>query len=263
MIPSSLTDVQAVLSVLQERRVEAVLFAGKFAAQSILDRADALDEAGHRIAAGGLSDSALTQMVLATLGAMGIEVLDQRRFLGPHLFSERSLAACGLTSRPPTESEWEEVRAGVMLARTMASQGVGQTVVRARGVTVAVEAAEGTDDTIRRGTRLAGPGAVVVKAVAPAHDFRFDVPAVGPATLQVMAAGRARVLAVERGQRAPRRPRRGRPHRGGGRHRRGRRGRGPRCGGTRIVTSASGRTPRSFVHAECLLVDSLRDGERD
>ncbi|MET0852127.1 MAG: UDP-2,3-diacylglucosamine diphosphatase LpxI [Candidatus Rokuibacteriota bacterium] len=199
VIPSSLTDVQAVLSVLQERRVEAVLFAGKLAAQSILDRADALDEAGHRIAAGGLSDSALTQMVLATFGAMGIEVLDQRRFLGPHLFSERSLAARGLTSRPPTESEWEEVRAGVMLARTMASQGIGQTVVRARGVTVAVEAAEGTDDTIRRGTRLAGPGAVVVKAVAPAHDFRFDVPAVGPATLQVMAAGRARVLAVERG----------------------------------------------------------------
>jgi DUF1009 family protein len=199
VIPSSITDVQAVLSELSARRVEAVVFAGKLAAQSMLDRADALDEAGHRIASGGFSDAALTQMALATLGAMGIEVLDQRRFLGPHLFSERSLAAGGLRSRVPTESEWGEVRAGFTLARAMASQGIGQTVVRARGVTVAVEAAEGTDETIRRGTRLAGPGAVVVKAVAPSHDFRFDVPAVGPATVEVMAAGRARVLAIERG----------------------------------------------------------------
>jgi DUF1009 family protein len=199
VIPSSISEIQAVITELSARRVQAVLFAGKLAAQRLLDRADALDEAGHRIAAGGFSDSALTQMALATLGAMGIEVLDQRRFLGPHLFAERSLAACGLTSRTPTESEWEEVRAGFTLARAMASQGIGQTVVRARGVTVAVEAAEGTDDTIRRGTRLAGPGAVVVKAVASSHDFRFDVPAVGPATVEVMATGRARVLAIERG----------------------------------------------------------------
>ncbi len=69
-------------------------------------------------------------------------------------------------------------------------------MVRARGVTVAVEAAEGTDETIRRGGRLAGPGAVVVKTVAAAHDYRFDVPTVGTATLEAMREGGATVLAV-------------------------------------------------------------------
>jgi DUF1009 family protein len=71
--------------------------------------------------------------------------------------------------------------------------------VRFLGVTVAVEAIEGTDETIRRGTRLCGPGAVVVKAVAPSHDFRFDIPTVGPETIAVMAEGGATALAVEAG----------------------------------------------------------------
>jgi DUF1009 family protein len=69
--------------------------------------------------------------------------------------------------------------------------------VRSRGVTLAVEAAEGTDETIRRGAKLAGLGAVVVKAVAAGHDFRFDVPTVGPATLVAMVEGGAAALAVD------------------------------------------------------------------
>src|SRR5207302_495896 len=66
-----------------------------------------------------------------------------------------------------------------------------------RGRAAAVEASEGTTETIRRGLALAGPGAVVVKAVAPDNDYRFDVPSVGPETLEVMAAGGAAALAIE------------------------------------------------------------------
>ncbi|PWU25669.1 MAG: DUF1009 domain-containing protein, partial [Candidatus Rokuibacteriota bacterium] len=53
---------------------------------------------------------------------------------------------------------------------------------------------------IRRGTRLSGPGAVVVKAVAASHDYRFDVPTVGPATVDAMAEGGATALAIEAGR---------------------------------------------------------------
>ena len=67
---------------------------------------------------------------------------------------------------------------------------------RERRSVVAVEAMEGTDETIRRGGRLAGPGAVVVKAVAPSHDYRFDIPTVGAATLEAMREGGATALAV-------------------------------------------------------------------
>ena len=52
-------------------------------------------------------------------------------------------------------------------------------------------------ESIRRGVAQAGPGAVVVKAAAREHDYRFDTPGVGPDTIEVAAAGGATVVAVE------------------------------------------------------------------
>jgi DUF1009 family protein len=190
-VPSRLTDIQAVLEELAARRVKAAVFVGKFWKSSAFSHYDRADEAGRGLARAGLSDAALAEMVVATLAAMSIEVLDQREFLAPWL-----LPAGTLSARAPTSAEWEEIREGFRLAARLAADGVGQTVVRARGVTVALEAAEGTDETIRRGARLAGPGAVVVKAVASGHDYRFDIPTVGAATLEAMREGRAAALAV-------------------------------------------------------------------
>ena len=64
---------------------------------------------------------------------------------------------------------------------------------------MAVEALEGTDACIRRGGELAKGGAVVVKAVKPQQDRRFDLPAVGPSTIESMKKAGCRVLAVEAG----------------------------------------------------------------
>src|SRR5438552_1604572 len=74
---------------------------------------------------------------------------------------------------------------------------VGQTVVVRREAVSAGEAIEGTTAAIRRGTALSGPGAAIVKAVGPAHDFRFDVPTIGPETIDAAAEGGAAVVALE------------------------------------------------------------------
>ncbi|MGH7418830.1 MAG: UDP-2,3-diacylglucosamine diphosphatase LpxI domain-containing protein, partial [Candidatus Rokuibacteriota bacterium] len=184
VIPSTITDIQAVLAGLAARGVEAAVFVGKFWKSTAFSGYEQTDAAGRGLARGGLSDAALAQMVVATLAGMGIEVLDQREFLSPWL-----LSAGTLTGRGPSEAEWQEIRDGFRLAARLAADGIGQTVVRARGVTVAVEAAEGTDEAIRRGARLAGPGAVVVKTVAASHDYRFDIPTVGAATVESMREG--------------------------------------------------------------------------
>jgi DUF1009 family protein len=62
---------------------------------------------------------------------------------------------------------------------------------------MAVEAIEGTDEAIKRGGRLAGKGAVVVKVSKPNQDRRFDVPVVGLNTLKAMVEAGATVLSVE------------------------------------------------------------------
>jgi hypothetical protein len=188
----------AVLAAFQEEGVEAALFAGKFWMQDLLraDRtqADAV-AASFETQAQSRSDAHLSRVVLSTFGALGISILDQRDFMGDWL-----VGSGGLTGRVPAEDEWRDVHTGMRVARALADHGVGQTVVLRHGVVTAVEAVEGTTAAIERGMALAGRGAVIVKTVAGDHDYRFDLPAVGPETIDAAARGGAGVLAIQAGR---------------------------------------------------------------
>jgi len=105
-----------------------------------------------------------------------------------------------LTKRGPTKKRWEDVHYGWEVAREVGRLDIGQCVIVKDRVVVAIEAVEGTDEAIRRGGTLAGSGAVVVKRSKPQQDLRFDLPAVGPATVETMASVKASVLAVEAGR---------------------------------------------------------------
>ena len=66
---------------------------------------------------------------------------------------------------------------------------------------VAVEAMEGTDATIRRAGELARkPPLTVVKVAKPGQDMRFDVPVIGPSTIEVMKAAKASALSITAGK---------------------------------------------------------------
>jgi DUF1009 family protein len=196
IVPSRITEIGPVLAALQHERVSAALFSGKFWLGDVLKTARS-DAAGEAIAAqaGALTDGSLATVVVDTLGALGVEVLDQRGFVGDWLTSRAVLG-----TRTPTDAEWSDVRSGLVVARICADASIGQTVVVKRGVVTAVEALEGTTETIRRGGDLAGPGAVAVKAVAREHDYRFDAPTIGVETIAAAAAIDVRVLAVEAGR---------------------------------------------------------------
>ena len=105
-----------------------------------------------------------------------------------------------LTSRVPNQREWEDIRYGWDVAQEIGRLDIGQCVVIKDRVVVAVEAVEGTDEAIKRGGQLAKDGAVVVKRCKPQQDLRFDLPAVGPRTIEVMNSVKASVLAVEAGR---------------------------------------------------------------
>ncbi len=105
-----------------------------------------------------------------------------------------------LTSRQPTKKEWVDIRYGWDVAKETGRLDIGQCVVIKDRVVVAVEAVEGTDEAIKRGGELAKDRAVVVKRSKPQQDLRFDLPAVGPRTIEVMRSVKASVLAVEAGR---------------------------------------------------------------
>jgi DUF1009 family protein len=68
------------------------------------------------------------------------------------------------------------------------------------GTIVAVEALEGTNETIKRAGTLAGEGAVMIKVSKPNQDIRFDVPVIGVETVRIAVEVKLRVIAVEAGK---------------------------------------------------------------
>ncbi|HEY7533867.1 MAG TPA: UDP-2,3-diacylglucosamine diphosphatase LpxI [Nitrospiraceae bacterium] len=105
-----------------------------------------------------------------------------------------------LTRRTPSKKEWEDIRYGWEVAHEIGRLDIGQCVIVKDRVVVAVEAVEGTDAAIKRGGELAREGAVVVKRSKPQQDLRFDLPAVGPRTIETMESVKASVLALEAGK---------------------------------------------------------------
>ena len=133
--------------------------------------------------------------VVARLAEAGLETLPASCFLAGHLPEEGPL-----THHVPDERVARDIRYGLEIARAMGDADVGQTVVVKEGVVMAVEAIEGTNAAIRRGTRLAGPGAVVAKAAKAGHDMRFDIPVVGLRTLKLLRRRRAAALGFQAGR---------------------------------------------------------------
>jgi len=126
----------------------------------------------------------------------GIELVDSTKFLGPLL-----PAAGVLTRRAPDESEFADMEYGRRIAGQIAGLDLGQTVVIRDRACVAIEAMEGTDETIERAARIAGgQRLVVVKVSKPRQDMRFDVPVVGMKTIEVMHRANATALGIDAGR---------------------------------------------------------------
>jgi DUF1009 family protein len=118
--------------------------------------------------------------------------------VSPTLYLTELLVPGGVLSRrQPSAAEMQDVQFGCMIVREIGRLDIGQCVVVRRQAVLAVEAIDGTDATIRRGGLLAGEKAVVVKMAKPTQDMRFDVPAVGLGTIEVMREVKASVLALE------------------------------------------------------------------
>ena len=125
----------------------------------------------------------------------GIDLINSAQFLQP------LLAGAGqLSERAPTAEERKDLDFGYRMADVIAGLDIGQTLAVKHQAVVAVEAMEGTDETIGRAGHLAGDGVTIIKVAKPKQDMRFDVPIVGLATIQAMRVAGAKVLSIDAGR---------------------------------------------------------------
>jgi len=137
---------------------------------------------------------ALISAVAEALHEHGITVMDSTALL-PELVARAGV----LTKQAPTDAMRADFEFGYRVADAIAGADIGQTVVVKDRAVVAVEGMDGTDATIARAGRLAGPGTRVVKVAKPLQDKRFDVPVVGVGTVAAMAAAGADALTIDAG----------------------------------------------------------------
>ena len=140
-------------------------------------------------------DDAILRAIARSLEGEGIKVLESTLFLQHLLFPQGVL-----TKKKPNKEQWQDIEFGWRNAKAIGELDIGQCIVVRDCAVLAVEAIDGTDATILRGGKLAGEKAVVVKVRKPDQDFRFDLPATGPKTIDNMISVKASVLAVEAGQ---------------------------------------------------------------
>ena len=143
---------------------------------------------------------ALIGGVAKILEEENIHLVNSTHFLQPLL-----PAAGVLTKRAPNPQESSDIAYGLGVARKISAMDIGQTIVVSDGACVAVEAMEGTDETIRRAacltsTRSQEKPLVVIKVSKPGQDMRFDVPVVGPSTIEHMRTSGATALAIDAGR---------------------------------------------------------------
>ncbi len=131
------------------------------------------------------------------LAGVGVELLPATTYL------EHLLAPDGHFAGPaPGKRARRDAAFALRVAKQTSALDIGQSVVVKNGTVLAVEAFEGTDACLRRGGALAGPkgGATLGKVSKPDQDLRFDVPVIGPRTLEAAAGAGVRVIAVEAGK---------------------------------------------------------------
>lgn len=138
--------------------------------------------------------NSLLEAFIKVFEETGLKFLDTTEYLKEYLAPDAIIGKV-----QPDEKMTADVRLGWELAKKIGQMDIGQAVIVKDRAVVAVEAIEGTDELIKRSKKLCPGGAVLVKVAKPKQDFRFDMPVVGPQTIQNLAEVKAAALAVEAG----------------------------------------------------------------
>ncbi len=177
----------AALALAKEKGVTDVVMVGRVRRPSITElKPDWLMvQKLARIGLHALGDDGLLKAIAMEFEAEGFHVLAPQDVFTDLLFPEGQLG-----THAPSAIAQSDIQRGIEIALALGALDVGQSVVVQQGIVLGVEAVEGTDALIGRAGMLKREGAppVLVKLKKPQQDARFDLPALGLATVREAAA---------------------------------------------------------------------------
>jgi len=179
------------------RGVKQCVMAGQISPRNLFDLRPDLRAMGLLLRLRERNAHTIFGAIAEELKRDGVELIEATPWLAP------LMPGVGFQLGPRlSDAQRADVEFGFRIAKEVSRLEIGQTVLVKEGTVLAVEAFEGTDKCLARGGQLAGTtgGAVAVKVAKERHDFRFDIPCLGPQTLETCAAARIAVLAFEAGR---------------------------------------------------------------
>ena len=182
------------ISAFTQRGVKRCVMAGQIAPRNLYDVRPDLRAMGVLFRLKQKNAHTIFGAVADELKKDGVELIEATPWLQP------LMPGIGFRLGPKlTAGQEEDVRFGFRIAKEVSRLEVGQSVVVKEGTVLAVEGFEGTDRCFARGGELAGKngGAVAVKVAKEDHDYRFDIPCLGPKTIETCAAAGIAVLSFE------------------------------------------------------------------
>ena len=189
-------ELQKIVDVLKDGGVEQAAMAGGISRARLAD-SFAPDERAIKMLSSitRWSDDAVLRAIAREIESEGIPVID------PVPMMNDAIAKLGAMAGPaPDDKKIRDLDLAFTVARSLGAFDIGQSVAARGGVVYSVEAAEGTDLALRRAASIAGKGLIVAKVAKPGQDLRFDRPAIGPATIELLTEIGAAMLGIEAGK---------------------------------------------------------------
>ena len=179
-----------VLNLLKQKATTQLLFIGKVD-KSLLLKTFKFDWLTVKLLASLIykSDAAVMERLVKELEINGISVLRQDQILSSLMVKP------GILTGKLNDSLKADIQMGIETAIKLSQFDIGQTVVVKDQMIMAVEAIEGTDKCVMRGIELGKNNVVVCKAAHPNQNHKFDLPTLGPGSLDNISKGEVAVIA--------------------------------------------------------------------
>jgi DUF1009 family protein len=185
------------IAAFTDRNVKHCVMTGQIAPKNLFDIRPDLRALGLLLRLRERNAHTVFGAIADELKREGVELIEATPWLKP------LMPASGFQLGPKlSDAQRADVDFGFRIAKEVSRLEIGQTVLVKDGTVLAVEGFEGTDKCLARGGELAGKagGAVAVKVAKEKHDLRFDIPCLGPQTLETCARVQIAALAFEAGK---------------------------------------------------------------
>lgn len=175
----TITEVKKSIEICRSNNITHIVFAGYVARPNLSSIKTDFEGAkllGQILKNKFLGDDNLLSSILQFYESKGFEILGASDLIEDHEIKSKNI---------PAKYDFNNIDLGIKLLKKLSEIDVGQSAIISDSRVIAIEAAEGTDEMIRRSRKYLGNRSVLLKIPKEGQDMRVDMPTIGTKTIDL------------------------------------------------------------------------------